>query len=336
LHEAYRSTLQLASPGGSVIGRIVDRAIGWLLRLSPDEADFSRRGFAAGSAVARERLEGIGRTFISGYNHALATQDPARLASALDTTEPTERGFAYEGAAMALTLLDLLVPRRRARLAELLEGAGRSHTYLVHVGAGWALARLGRGEQDVSRALDPLLRWLALDGYGFHEGYFHPRRSFGEHVRPRRLTGYALRAFDQGLGRSLWFVESADPTRVSATLRMFDEARHADLWSGVGLAATYAGGIEDEGFLLLRELAGAYTPHLAQGAAFAAKARDLAGPPAAHTERACRVFCDSSARAAAGIADAELAGLKGDGDQPEFEAWRRRIRHRYSSEASSK
>ena len=60
-------------------GRVVDGLLGRLLALSPDEATFRRRGFAGGTAAARERLEGIGRTFITGYNEALAAPSLAAL-----------------------------------------------------------------------------------------------------------------------------------------------------------------------------------------------------------------------------------------------------------------
>jgi len=49
-----------------------------------------------------------------------------------------------------------------------------------------------------------------MDGFGFHEGYFQWSRSVRKKALPKGVNGYALRAFDQGLGRSLWFVECAD------------------------------------------------------------------------------------------------------------------------------
>ena len=312
----------------------MDGLLGRIFVLSPEEASFRRRGFAGGTDAARARLEAVGRTFLTGYNEALAARGSAALERRLGAVPAVDRSFAYEGAAMAHTLLDLLTPWRRARLAELLAGPGRDHAYMVHVGAGWALARLGRGEGHLPRGLDPLLRWLAFDGYGFHEGYFHPGVALRARLRPRRLAGYALRAFDQGLGRSLWFVESANIERVATVVAEFPIDRHGDLWSGVGLAAAYAGGVEECELSLLRVLAGAYTPHLAQGAAFAAKARERAGSPAAHTDRACRIFCGSSAKIAAEGTDAALKGLRGDAGLPDYEIWRRRIRDRYSSEAA--
>ena len=55
---------------------------------------------------------------------------------------------------------------------------------MMHVGLGWALARLRRSVTPYLAQLDPLLGWLAVDGYGFHEGYFDwPRYVEGQRSR---------------------------------------------------------------------------------------------------------------------------------------------------------
>ncbi|HEV2863838.1 MAG TPA: DUF1702 family protein [Pyrinomonadaceae bacterium] len=292
--------------------------------ISPEEASFRTRGFKCRDERARARLEHVGRTFLHGYHAALEVEG-AQLAARLDAVEWELRGFAFEGAAMGLALLDTLTPWRRTRLRTFVEGAGAAHAYMVFVGAGWSLARLRRGTARPVMSLDPLLGWLAVDGYGFHEGYFHWPDYVTRRKRPRRLKGYALRAFDQGLGRSLWFVEGADVEGIAATVEAFEVERRADLWSGVGLACAYAGGVEGEGIETLRVRAGRFAPQLAQGAAFAAKARQRAGNPAPHTDRACRVLCRLSAEAAARVTDEALRHLPHDGDEPAYEIWRRRI-----------
>lgn len=301
----------------------------WLFGIGDREATFARRGFHAGSP-ARERLEGIGRAFLRGYRAALAETRPAPLAAALDA-EPAElRGFGYEGAAMALALLDALTPWRRGRVAALLAGPGGAHAYMVHVGAGWALARLRRRLHAPPPGMDPLLGWLALDGYGFHEAYFHPARVVGRRELPGRVTGYARRAYDQGVGRALWFVHGADAERVAACVAGFGAARAGDLWSGVGLACAYAGGAPAESVEALARAAGTHRPALAQGAAFAAGARDMAGNPAPHTDEACRILCGSSAAlAAAAAADTRRALAEGPA-LPAYELWRRRLQSRFS------
>lgn len=64
------------------------------------------------------------------------------LAVRLSSIEPEVRGFAFEGAAMGLALLDHLTPWRRDRFERFLSGPGDRHAYMVHVGAGWVFARL--------------------------------------------------------------------------------------------------------------------------------------------------------------------------------------------------
>lgn len=293
--------------------------------ISTDEATFRRRGFSVRDEAARLRLESIGGAFLEGYHASLEAEGDEPLAARLNLVEAELRGFAFEGAAMGLALRDFMRPWGRGRLKSFLEGAGAAHVYMAHVGAGWALARLGRAGRRTLKGLDPLLRWLAIDGYGFHEGYFRWPAYVARQRLPTRMSGYALRVFDQGLGRSLWFIEGADVERVAETVSAFDEARQSDLWSGVGLACAYAGGVGGAGVESLRARAGSFAAQLAQGAAFAAKARQRAGNPASHTETACRVLCGTTADAAADVTDVALRNLPPDGEVPAYEIWRRRI-----------
>jgi hypothetical protein len=316
-----------------------------VLGISPAETRLSRRGFRIGPAPTRTRLEAVGAAFVAGYHAALLDDRPLPLDKRLGSVPAEFRGFAFEGAAMALVLIDSLTPWNRSRFAAFLAGPGEPHAYMIHVGAGWALARLRRGPswlverlQSVPTFLDrfhPLYRWLAIDGYGFHQGYFAPARHLAGQPHPRGLPGYARRAFDQGLGRSLWFAEGANDAFIALAVARFPLPRQADLWSGVGLAATYAGGVEQETLERLRELAGHHHPHLAQGAAFAAKARARAGIPSAVTEMGCQVLCGTSAAEAAALTDRELATLplpEADArasSGSNYETWRRRIRSHF-------
>jgi enediyne biosynthesis protein E3 len=299
----------------------------WCLDIPDREATVERRGFACHDSAKRAHLEAIGRTFLAGYRAAIADRRPEVLAPRLESAPEGLRGFAYEGAAMAVSLLDALLSWRPARFGGFVAGPAERHVYMAHVGAGWALARLpsfagGR----ILRQLDPLYRWLAFDGYGFHQGYFAGAAGFDRQHAPPALKGYAGRAFDQGLGRALWFVAGAEADAIADHTASFQPARRADLWSGVGLAAAYAGGMERRELATLAERAAGFAAHLAQGAAFAAKARQRAGNPAAHTEEACRMLAGCAADAAAAATDTALAGLPRDEAGETYEIWRGRIR----------
>jgi enediyne biosynthesis protein E3 len=302
-----------------------------LFGLPLEETSVGRRGFRGVSEGMRTRLEQVGETFLDGYHAALQLRDQAALAARLNSVDADLRGFAFEGAAMGLALRDTLTPWRPTRVTNFLSGDGDAHAYMVHVGVGWVWARFSFGFRRFRRRLDPLLSWLAFDGWGFHEGYFHWTEYVAGKPPPRRLAGYEKRVFDQGLGRSWWFVNGGNPELVSRTIAGLSAERRPDMWSGVGLAATYAGLASESVLGALRDLAGPSWPQLAQGAAFAAKARQRAGNLGPYTDLAAGGLCGSSAVEAARICDATLENLPANSTQPAYEIWRQRIQQHFQT-----
>ena len=69
---------------------------------------------------------------------------------------------------------------------------------------------------------------------------------------------------------------------------------------------------------------------LAQGAAFAAKARQLAGNEAAHTEEACAVLAGINAEQAATLCDRALAQVNRNSSSP-YQQWRELVQNYFSS-----
>lgn len=300
------------------------------MHISAEEVCFDRRGFPGRDRSARTHLEDVGRAFLHGYSCAIDAETITDLVTQLDKTPPQRRGFAYEGAAMALALLDNLTPWRRNRVATLLAMRGDLHTYLIHAGIGFAWARLRRSPDKSVGRLDPLLGWLAVDGYGFHEGFFSWRRTVESCRPPGRCGVYGRRVFDQGLGRSLWFVHGAHCSDIHATIERFDTSRRADLWSGVGLACAYAGGVAPDDIATLAQNAGAHRAHLAQGVAFAATARARAGHIPQQTHQASHVICNLEVQELVAITLAAAEDLHvaetPAADLPAYEMWRARIR----------
>lgn len=305
-----------------------------LLGLSERRVRFERRGFRGGTPETREHIETIGRSFLSGYHAALLDARPERLRAQLEEGPRAFRGFAYEGAAMALVLLDVLLPGRSNRLDEFFTGYGTNHNYMGHVGAGWALARVPFGNRRVLDRLDPTLRWLAFDGWGFHQGFFAwPKAIEGRQVIPRRVgQGYARRAFDQGLGRSLWFVEGSDVERIPKTIATFAASRRSDLWSGVGLAAAYAGGVDRAAVEALRTAARDFAAELAQGVAFGAETRHRGENLRPHTELACEVIWEQDVETVVELTRRTGSDLPtGTPERPDYEIWRQRLHQAFQT-----
>ena len=171
------------------------------------------------------------------------------------------------------------------------------------------------------RLLDPIHSWLAFDGLGFHDTYFHHTRILAGWRR--RGSGYALRAYDQGVGRALWFVAAGSATRAAGLVSGFRASRQSDLWSGLGLAMAYAGPLKAGEIESVCQRAGVHEPSFAQGVAFACEARVLASCVPSHTDVAARAVSGADARILAQLARDTRAGLPGaDGDLPQYELWR--------------
>jgi hypothetical protein len=303
------------------------------------EVTFGVRGFPAGPPEAVRWLEAIPQAVVCGFEWGIDARDQWEVERRLSMVDRELRGFAYEGATMAFTILDAMRGGRGRRTRDLLLGPGQPHIFLDYIGIGFAMARLPRRlwknvMPDLSgSAYYPAMSWLAVDGYGFDRAYFDTRRWVDEQRVPAPYPwegspDYFSRAVDQGIGRALWFIHAAQPVRVAGAVRRFAERRRADLWSGVGLAAGFAGGCAPDGLAVLREEAGGFRAELGQGAVFAVKARHFAGHVPEHTRAAAAVLAGSSVEAAVALADAGAAEPGGSGPVPAYERWRRNVQAR--------
>jgi hypothetical protein len=317
---------------------------------APDiaEVSFAARGFDTSSTPARSQLEASALQFIVGYEFGIEHKDFDGLVTRLDSLEREFRGFAYEGAVMALAVRDVMSPLRRPKLTERFlagpgydSGPGSKHIFMAYIGLGFALARLPkpmwqRALPEQNKLADHAsLRWLIMDGYGFHMAFFHARKWVHDQYVPRRTpwrgpAAYTNRAIDQGVGRAMWFVSGGNVDRLYDTIGKFAPARRSDLMSGAGLAAAYAGGVDADALKAFWDRAGQYQPEIAQGAVFSMRARVVADLVTPANEMAAEVFCGCTAEQASDIAAAEIIGLPEDGASPAYEVFRQRIQRHFT------
>jgi hypothetical protein len=108
-------------------------------------------------------------------------------------------------------------------------------------------------------------------------------------------------------------------------INRFPPFRRPDLYTGAGLAATYAGGADAMDLEMFWQRAGVYRPQIAQGSAFAAAARVRAGLTVQHTGVATRVFCDLTPCEAARLTNDVRPDRLFQEDLSAYETWRRRV-----------
>ncbi|MFC5827032.1 DUF1702 family protein [Nonomuraea insulae] len=314
-----------------------------VLAPSLTEVTFAGRGFPVVPSAETELLEAIPQAVVCGFEWGIDARDQWEVERRLDMVRTDLRGFAYEGVTMAFTVLDAMAGGRGKRTRELLLGPGQPHIFLAYIGIGFAMARLPRVlwkkvlPDLTGSPYHPVMSWLAIDGYGFDLAYFHTRQYVDEQRVPaaypwRGRPNYFPRAVDQGIGRALWFIHGGRVTDVATAVRRFAPERQPDLWSGVGLAATFAGGGAVDALALLRQESGEHRDELAQGSVFALKARHYSGHVPKHSEAAASVLTGMSVAGAVALADDTAVGPDTSGDVPDYELWRRRVRLHFAAE----
>jgi hypothetical protein len=292
-----------------------------------EEVRVLKRRFNCLDVKVLQHLEKIGLSFLSGYNNYLIDSSDNFFFKNLENVEIEYWGFAYEGLGMGMELLDNLPFNNKNRLKSFIQSYNDSHIYTMHVGAGWALARLPIRIEKAIQKFDNLLRWLVLDGYGFHQAYFHTKKYVDKKQVPKHLSEFALHVFYQGVGRCLWFIEGTQPDKITLRIEAFSSDFHKDLWAGVGLACAYAGGLQEKGLNNLLFLSDCYNLHLAQGVCFGAKARLHSGIAINDTELCTKIICGLSAKSCAEIADKALPDTKLMSSEQAYDAWRSNIRN---------
>ena len=140
---------------------------------------------------------------------------------------------------MALALMDELSPVPHSRLRVLFDGRSAEEQTLVAIGVGWASARLGKPLDWSPTVLGSHYMSAVVDGYGFHQGFFHFQRFTGRGfpVRVDELSAF----YDMGLGRALWFVHIGRVKPIVHTIDRFLPDRRKQLWRGVGTACAFTG-----------------------------------------------------------------------------------------------
>jgi hypothetical protein len=312
-----------------------------LLTPPPSEVNFVERGFDTQHAPARHQLETSALQFMVGFEFGIEQKSYSDVVLRLEMLEREFRGFGYEGAAMAMTIKDVMSPLPGNRHTErFLSDYAPQHIFMAYIGIGFAFARLPKAlwrkalPNPANMPDHPTLSWLVVDGIGFHQAFFDTDKWIGrQHVQPRYPwdgpQDYVNRAIDQGIGRATWFINGGDVDRLTRMLNDFPPHRQGDLWSGAALAAGYAGGVDADSLELFRKNAGPYGPEAAQGAIFAIKARVLADLVTPYTEMASQILCDRSAEEAAALADASVESLPETSTVPPYEIFRQRVQSHF-------
>lgn len=204
-------------------------------------SDVPLSSVADGHPKICERVSDARAAFLQGFREALKVSSEV-LFQFLQNQPYQKHGFALEGAAMALALMDEFSPAAQSRLEIFLNGRSTEEQVLGAIGVGWASARLGKPFDWKPSTLGLQYISAVVDGYGFHQGIFHPLRFTGRGfpMAESKLTT----CYDIGLGRALWFVHMGNVDPIVQAIDRFLPDRRKSLWRGVGTACAFTGSTE--------------------------------------------------------------------------------------------
>jgi hypothetical protein len=146
----------------------------------------------------------------------------------------------------------------------------------LYTGLGWALAKNGQ-----PHTLVPIHNSTAevkiLDGYGYYFGLFRGRLVIRSQHIPEHIPEESLPYLDAGLGRALWYQSRGTLSKLIDLLSFFTESRHPALWSGIGLASCFVGGLNHNEMHDLFNLAGNHQSSFQLGVRAAIESREKSG-----------------------------------------------------------
>ncbi|WP_062985098.1 DUF1702 family protein [Nocardia anaemiae] len=310
----------------SLIGPLRSTLLGTRIQQEP----MKRPGFATPSPATAAELERVATHLSTSIHLAVCSKNNAELIEQIQQLPEQYHGFAFEGAATGLAAVDSITPFGH-RAADLFTGPAAKHDLTMYVGVGLAMGKIPKPIWKKVFPKHPVYRWLAIDGYGFYNAFFRTEKYIDrQHVDERYPswmgdTAPLKRAADQGIGRALWFIGGGSVGGVASRIAEFDPSRHADLWNGIGIATTFAGGMEVEDLEAIRSLVPQFHQQLAAGSTMVAKIRQQADSATPHTEVAVRTYTGRTIDEAAALIDKAFVGIPEDGTAASYHAWRDRL-----------
>ena len=241
------------------------------------------------------KMDAIQNTFLRAQDVFFESPDWKRHVAELESTDIEFRSIGYESASMSIALEDLKQGEQLTNWLHFLNEAASAHSTQVHVGLGWTFAQTLKNPITYLLELNPMMRYRVLDGYGYYEGIFRRRRSILSHLKLQVEDTVASAALDQGLGRSIWYLNKGNIDDAKTMIESFAIERQKDLWRGLGIAIAYVGGCDEEILNEIFSKSKHYKPQLATGALMALVSRDAAKYISPDTELACKVFCNKTA-----------------------------------------
>ena len=256
------------------------------------------------SKVIEERIELIVLTFQVGRKFAEEILDLSDLVNQLNEVDEEFRSMAFEGASMAITIQSIEAEDGLQRWSEFLD-SNPKYTTQITIGLGWAIGEKDFSPDSVLGRLNSMTQARAMDGFGYFMGLFRRRISIRTQQIPEGISDDLQLAFDQGIGRSLWYISKGDLEMLERMMDSFPEYRQKHMWRGIGVACPVVGGSDAQHLKDLKQLSGEYRTQLDTGCALAARSSVASNSENRFLDDACELWLNRSMLDSARLTEVE-------------------------------
>ncbi|MBX9724623.1 MAG: DUF1702 family protein [Candidatus Obscuribacterales bacterium] len=272
----------------------------------------------------QDRVQNVMNLMLHGFNAALET-DAATLTKHLSGMSLIDQSIMYEGAFMALGSIDLAGSANLERVSAV-DGFNGAWVKQMFQGLGGAIWKLDIPVAFYPAEVNQSWGWLAISGYGCHGGYFNWPQFIHRQEIPVGMKGLSRKAFDQGIGSSMWFVSGCEPKLILELISKFPEERKADLWNGLGLAIGIWGMEDRKDLIRLLNGAKKYRAQFQAGVGFGVWVRAQAKEVTDYSEGACHTICCASVDYIESSISNQLSDIGGaPKDSIEFLKWKNNV-----------
>lgn len=161
----------------------------------------------------------------------------------LDFLSNDFHSIPFEAYSAKLAISELRVDGALSKWTQFKDRHSAKHNSQLFVGLGWAIAETSTDPGKLNLNPTDSEFWRVGDGMGYFYGLFKRRESIRQQVIPNEVVSNNLvNAYLQGLGRSIFYLSSADGSKCKQLVNLFSLDKQKHLWRGVGLAFGYVGG----------------------------------------------------------------------------------------------
>jgi len=257
----------------------------------PQKVDYTQWCDPSGSVKSKAHFKSLLDTFYESMLQHVDSGDFSALESQVENNHTFYAPYVIEGAGMAFGILF----HCRYITAGALDSAYfniANINRLFSFGVGMCLGFLGLPFEKCSNYTERLSLRAIKDGYGFYSG-IKLRHRLLEHGADLINGGPSDFGLWNGYGRSLWFASSSNPEKLFNIVQTLPQRSRGAVWRGVGLAATFTGGVELDVINHLSNLFKERRRNLAHGAQYGLYLRGKAHENYPHIQETKAILCKS-------------------------------------------